>query len=91
MVYVYYDPNDQFDQRFGIFLINDDNVICAYKASTSDYNNHWHTFPCVLSPFEYDTDGTHVSAMDNFQLLLTFPTEEAYNEWASQDHPEFQI
>lgn len=91
MVYIYYDPNDEPERRFGIFLINDDNVICAYKASTSDHNNCWHKFPFVLSPFEYDTDSTYISEMDKFQLLLTFPTEQAYNEWASQDHPEFQI
>ena len=91
MVYVYYDPNAQLDQRFGIFLVNDDNVICAYKVSTSNYHNPWHTFPCVLSPFEYGINGIPVSEMSHFQLLLTFPTEQAYNEWASEGHPEFQI
>ena len=91
MVYVYYDPDDQFDQRFGIFLVNDDNVICAFKPSTSGYNNNWNIPPCVLVPFEHYADGTHISEMSHFQLLLTFPTEQAYNEWASQDHPEFEI
>ena len=88
MVYVYYDPNDKPERRFGIFLVSN-NCIVGYKSKT--WNCTWHPSPCILTDFESDNNHSHISEMNHFQLLLTFPTEEAYNEWASQDHPEFQI
>ena len=88
MVYVYYDPNDEPEKRFGIFLVNNNRIV-GHKSNT--WYCTWHPSPYVLIGFEPDNNHFHISEMDNFQLLLTFPTEEAYNEWASQDHPEFQI
>lgn len=88
MVYIYYDPNDRSERRFGVFLV-DNNCIVGYKSDT--LNCTWHPSPCVLTDFKSDNNHFHISEMSRFQLLLTFPTEEAYNEWASQDHPEFQI
>ena len=88
MVYIYYDPNDRSERRFGVLLV-DNNCIVGYKSDT--LNRTWHPSPCVLTNFKPDNNRFHISEMSRFQLILTFQTEEAYNEWASQDHPEFQI
>ena len=73
MVYIYYDPNDEPERRFGIFLVNDTHILMIKGSS-------WHSSPVVLKPFIPDTNATTLSSMERFKLLLTFPTKQAYNE-----------
>ena len=88
MVNVYYDPNGTSGRYFGVFSIKN-NKIVAYKKITP--SSPWYHTPVMRTQFKKTKEDTTVEDMSRFILLLTFPTEQAYDEWAAQDHPEFQI